>query len=209
MNENAQEKKDELDFETSSKKYFIIGLISIFSLMILIIFASKYFYFEKTAKILKYNEFEFTFLDGNWYTQWQRGNNVYQIPLRYNPFEVEYVPIKGKLDDSFNSNSVIYIAIDPSINDKYLTLAVSELSLSLIRALGLNVEAACTKDNSSVCINRTITNCENNENSVIEFKLEGDSEIITYDKCIILKGEGLNLLKSVDKLLYKWYGIIK
>lgn len=207
--EEDEQQRDPEKFDKSTKKLFFITLTLIVLIILFIVFGSKYLYFKQKPKILMYNEFEFEFIDGRWYTQWQSGNNIYQIPLKYNPFEVENVPIKGSLNPEFNDKPIIYIAIDPSVNNKYLTLAVSELSLNLVRALGKEIEAACIKDDPAVCANRTITNCEDKQNAVVLFQMEGDSEIFAKDNCVVLKGEDLNVMKSTDKFLYKWYGIIK
>ncbi len=211
--ENGRE-EDELNqdtesFEKSTKKIFFIALGLIILIILFILFGANYFYMKKKPQTTTYNEFEFEFIDGRWYTQWQSGNNIYQIPLKFNPFEVENVPIKGTLNPEFNDKPIIYIAIDPFVNDKYLTLAVSELSLNLVRVLNKNIEAVCTKENPEVCANRTVINCDSKENAVIEFLLEGDPEIIAKDNCVVLKGQDLNVMKSTDKFLYKWYGIIK
>jgi len=157
-----------------------------------------------------YNNFKFEKIDGLWYTQWQKGDNLYTIPLRYNPYEVEDVPIVGELTDEFNQPEV-YIAFDPTQgNFSILSIAAAELSLNLYKALLVQPIAACSVNDTDTCIDRPVisTNCTENDKPGIFIRDIGKPAILLEGKCIYLGGEGFDLLKSVDRLLYQWYGII-
>ena len=92
------------------------------------------------AKI-EYNGFEFEKIGGLWHTNWQKNGQMFTLSLRYNPEEVEAVPLLGEITEIFNQKQ-IYLSFDPTANSsefKYIALANSEL-------------AACANFFNSMCL---------------------------------------------------------
>lgn len=182
----------------------LITLIVLFVAVILIRGAYK----GPQQETLEYNYFNFTEEGGLWKTTIQRGNQPYEILLRFNPEQVEDVAFKGGVTRDF-FNGPIYITFDPTSDGeqmKYLALGGAELSLNVVRALGIEVIAACTKNETEACIDRPIMNCGDNA-SVIEMRT-GPTEVQMNNTCVVVQGEGFGVLRSIDRILYHWYGII-
>ncbi len=186
--------------------------IGIFAIVVLfgIFYGAKYIYKPSYPKI-NYNSFEFVQKEKFWHTQWQRNDKVYTISLRFNPKEVEEVPITGVLNNTFNKRRKMYVTFDPESpeeNFKYLALAASELTVNLAGPLGKEVVAACTQNITEACASRPIITCEGNEKNTILLKSEGTPAIELNNTCMTLYGTGFELVKSVDKMLYIWMQII-
>ena len=186
---------------------FLIGLAATVVLAFLVI---VYAIPSKTipdSNVVEYNYFTFTEVGGLWETNIDLDNQLYSAIFRYNPKQVEDVYITGNFT-GFKKDP-IYITFDPDSDKKefpYLALATTELSLHLIRALNFSVEAACTKNLTDACIDRPIVTCDSNE-SVIYLLAKAPTQITLDKNCATLIGEGLDLLKSVDRLLFQWYKI--
>ncbi len=144
---------------------------------------------------------------GLWWFEWKKGNNLYDVSLRFNPREAASVPIKG--NGTFEASSV-YISFDPYKQDlSYTALAATALSLNLFRALNVNASAACTSEHPD-CVGRPIMTCENHTGSLIVVE-EGSypTEVIVEDNCIILHGEKMEIMRALDRVLYKWYDVLE
>ena len=102
------------------------------------------------------------------------------------------------------------ITTDPRVANQYYTLAVTELSLNMAQGIGRTPDAACILD-AKVCEGRPIMSCENTQgNAVIELVLGGERPMVELDGgCIKLSGSNAELVKAVDRLLYKWYKVMK
>lgn len=158
-------------------------------------------------EMVEYNGFNFERIEGMWYTKWQKGSIVYSIPLRFNPYQVENVTVLGAINGSFNRPEM-FVAFDPTKgNFSIMALAAAELSLSMVRALNVKPVAACTR-NDTACENRPIVSCPEQNGTVILIENNGDAAIWLKGDCIVLLGSGFDLLRSVDRLLYAWYGIM-
>ena len=190
---------------------FLIVLSVVLTLVLVgILFGMKYVYSPSYPK-LTYNNFEFRQQDRFWHTLWQRNDKLYTISLRYNPKEVESVPVFGVLNNTFNVRRQIYVAFDPLSEKstfKYLALAASELTINLAGPLGKNIVAACTQNESVGCASRPVVSCENVDKNVIVLQANGTPQIALNGTCMVFSGSELDLVKSVDKALYLWMGII-
>lgn len=193
------------------KKFVIISAIVFIVVFLIVFFGIKWIY-PQTQQLptIEYNGFVFQKSGGLWHTMWVNNGQEYLLTLRYNPEEVETIPLFGTITEAFNQHD-IYLAFDPTADSgefKYTALANAELSLSLIKAFGKNPIAACIKNETEPCANRPIVTCEDYNRSVIIVAANGDPAVLMKENCIILKGEGLDILKSTDKLLYTWYKIM-
>lgn len=161
--------------------------------------------------VLIYNEFEFVKQsDGFWKFNWTNNGNVYGVPLRYNPTQVENVTVTGRINPQFGADGEVYVAIDPSMeaNQQYVGLGAAELSISLMRVFGVKLIAACTVNETESCNIRPIRNCSDIRDSVIIVR-EGQGPSVTFDnKCVTIQGKELDIVRAVDRLLYRLYNVM-
>ncbi len=202
-----------LEGEINVKKGPLIWSIIIILLALAVFFISfKLFGATNLYPVVDYNGFQFTKIENMWYTELKLGDKLVTLPLRFNPLEVSNTSIRGRLNTTFNRNDV-YITFDPrndtGSNFTVLALAAAELGLSLTKAMNLNLIASCAYNSSDICDGRPTVTCDEINKSVIMLLDVGTPEILLYNDCVVLKGYGINLLKSVDRFLYQWYGIIK
>jgi hypothetical protein len=155
-----------------------------------------------------YNGFVFVHQADLWHTRWQTGSNLLSLHFHYGPRDVEYVPIVGALTNATDI-SKFYLTFDPTEeNISLIALASSELALNLVKGMNVDLTAACTNNLSDACKGRPIITCENTNKSVI-FVRTGDISRVVFDKnCIVIEGPGNDLLKSVDKFLFRSYKIM-
>lgn len=156
-----------------------------------------------------YNGYSFVKVDGLWWTELDRFGTLLKVPLHFDPKEVEEIKVVGKLDSGFNLGEDVYIAIDPKVVDKYYGLAISELSFNIVKGMDRFAIGSCTEE-SPLCDNRTIVNCNNtNGLPVIELVSGPETKIELKGTCIKLSGNGYNITKAANRLLYQWYGVME
>lgn len=196
------------DTKKDTKKLIIavlvlVGLFAIF-------FVSKYiFSMGKIYPSYTYNEFEFVKMQGLWHTQWQRGDEIFSLHLRYGPRESEEIPIFSQENETFKVTNKLYITFDPGIGLKYVALAAAELSLNLFKVFNMTPIAACTKNLTTACHERPIITCDNTDEAVIYLKESSPAKITLKSNCIIIQGKGEELVKAADKVIWIQYGIIR
>lgn len=211
---NRKSKKDGKEPRKEKDTLLYWSLAFIIAVIILFFAASWFFPDEPEYETIEYNHWEFTKIEGLWVFQWQKGNNLYQAGLRFNPLQVEDVPVYGKLNTTkFNSRNYVYITFDlsneSSQNMTALALASTELTQNIATAINRTPLAACVNRDNYACEERPVKTCTNTNEPVIYLKEGGKAAIILENSCITLMGEDFELLKSVDRLLYHWYGIIR
>ena len=189
-------------------KYFLIigGIVFAIILYFLLFgFPGK----EPEAVTIEYNYFTFKEVGGLWQTNIQLEGKLYEAVFRFNPEQVEDVYISGNFTGF--TKEPVYITFDPTVDSeqfKYLALAASELTLNMVRALNVSVEAACTKNETDACKGVPIITCEDDE-SVIYLVPLPPTQLTLSGSCMTLNGEGMELLKSADRMLFQWYKIIR
>lgn len=191
-------------------KRFVIGAIAVVMALILFIFFGLPASRTPNVPTMEYNYFTFKQVGGMWETTIELDGQSFNAPFRFNPEQVENVSIEGNFT-GFVSQPV-YVTFDPESEDeefRYLALASSELSLHMVRALNVSVEAACTKNVTIACQNRSVVRCGDRGRSVVYLVAEGEPELRLRGSCVELRGEGLDILKSVDRMLYQWYRIMR
>jgi hypothetical protein len=189
---------------------FILAIVTII-LVIVGILGMRYILPKEKPETVTYNQFTFTKTAGSWYTQWQYNNELYTIPLRFNPYEVENISISEMLNNSFNQQKITYVTFDPTdSNMAYVALAASELSINLAQVMGYNLSASCTTNETGAesCQNRTIAKCGDADKAVIYLKEDNETKVNITDSCITIQGKALELTRAVDRVLYKIYGIM-
>jgi len=180
------------------------------AIVVLLFFILSQFRIGGSDGTLTYNSFEFVDVDGVWRTEWQRDNQVYLLDFRFNPEQVEHVPVEGTTDIRFQFKRV-YLTIDPSSertsDTSYVTLAAVELARKLIDPFDRTVIPACTS-NSSECEGRPIITCENTNTTVIYLKQAADTRIIFNGNCVTIQGSGEGIVMATNKILFQWLGIM-
>jgi hypothetical protein len=162
---------------------------------------------------IKYGVWNFTKVDNLWWFQWQKEDRLYTAGLRFNPYDVEEVAVRGRLDTAkFNARNYVYITFDfsnkSSQNLTALALAATELTQNIATAINRTPIAACASEGDDACIDRPIKTCENTDEPVIFLNEGGEPALVMNGACIMLTGEGMNIVRSVDRLLYHWYRIM-
>ena len=192
--------------EKTTRYFIIIGAVALVVVIGFLLFGFKK---EAPKNTVDYNYFTFEEIGGLWQTNIQIKNQPYEALFRFNPTQVQDVYITGNF--SGFKQEPIYITFDPDAGKeqfKYLALAASELSLHIVRALNLTVEAACTKNETEACFNRSIVTCADDA-SVIYLVSKPPTQITLDGDCVTLSGDGMELLKSADRLLFQWYKVMK
>lgn len=226
-NKKKEEKKESEEKKNKKDKSFFYSTFAVISFLIVLgltLLGIKIFsppdINDITAEIIEkgkteegylYNGFVFIYRDNLWHTKLQRGNELYNLHFHYSPEHVDQIPITGSLREDLDT-STFYITHDPlEENTSLIALASLELNLNMIKGMGVRTIPACyrneTKFEKNACENTPIITCDNTEKAVI-FVKTGESEKITLDdNCIIIEGKGNGLLKSVDRVLFDFYGI--
>ncbi|MBW2977674.1 hypothetical protein KY331_02410 [Candidatus Woesearchaeota archaeon] len=154
-----------------------------------------------------YNGFSFVYVNGMWYTQVQKGDTVWDVPLHFGPKQLENISIAGSIDNDFGKQDV-YITFDPVGGDlQYVALASAELSLSLTKGFGIYPIAACDKNETNACKERPIKTCED-EDDIIYIRKANESKAELKENCVVVEGNGWEIVKATDRLLLKWYKIM-
>lgn len=207
-NDEPEEKAVKSDTKKDTKKliimvFFLIGLFAIF-------FVTKYIFSSRMDyPSYTYNGFEFVKMQGLWHTQWQRDNEIFGLHLRYGPRESEDIHLVGySEDEKFSVGDTLYITFDPGLQKKFVALAAAELSLNLNKAFEISPKAACTQNLTQSCHTRPIVTCNNTDEAVIYLKEEAPTKITLRSNCIIIQGEGEELVRAADKMIWIQYGIM-
>ncbi|HII30226.1 hypothetical protein COT48_05185 [Candidatus Woesearchaeota archaeon CG08_land_8_20_14_0_20_47_9] len=200
--------------QKGKKPDYTTYIVLLILLVIVSVTTSRYIQSRRASNnsdVIEYNHFIFEKRGGMWHTQWQRDGDIYNLLLRFNPYEVENVTITGGLDDRFISSEV-YVTFDPSYTATltYVALGAAELSLNMARGLDITPVAACTINITDACSNRPIINCTNTEQAVVYIREDDEpAGLYLQGNCITISGRGMEILRAVDRLLYAWYGIEK
>jgi len=157
-----------------------------------------------------YKGYSFVWEDGLWWTEFYAMETLFKTPLHFGPRDLGEVEITGELAPEFNAVEDVQIAIDPDVRDKFYTLALSELSLNLAKIMNRAPIGSCTKE-AVACEGRPIVSCDDDEGlPTIELVLSNStySSVELNGTCIKISGNDYGLSKAVDRLLYRWYGIM-
>ena len=87
-------------------------------------------------------------------------------------------------------------------------MAVGEFDQNIIKAFGKIPIAACDKNETEACATRPIITCDNTDRAVLYLQQEPETKVIFDNNCIIVQGIGAEIVRAVDRLLLKLYGIM-
>ena len=156
--------------------------------------------------------YSFVKFDDVWHTQLKspKGTRIYSMALRYSPKEVEDIAIEGSLDKRFFDNqSDFYVTFDPTGNDfSRVALAVSDFDTHLTKVFEKIPIAACDRNETEVCRERPIITCSDADKLVLYVREADRFRVYYNDNCIVVEGNGFDLVKGVDRVLYNLYGIM-
>ena len=158
-----------------------------------------------------YNGYSFVKANGMWFSQVQRfrTRDVYNVQFHYGPRDLENVAVAGNIS-GFKEFNGTYVAFDPSAKDfKYTALASAELSLNLAQVFNILPVAACTQNLTKACYTRPIVNCSSSTRPVIYIENADKPAVIRENNaCIRVMGNGTDLVKATDRLLFEWFGFM-
>ncbi len=197
--------------ETPAVKSEGTAIIVISIMVVIAAFAALLGLSKDSGNEVNYNGFDFVNVEGIWRTEWQRDGQPYELDFRFNPKEVEDVPVNGKTDFRFQFEN-IYLTIDPSEErtpeTAYINLAAIELSRKLVDPFERNVTAACTRNETDACVFRPVVTCENTNSSVIYLRQADEAKIILKGNCAVIQGKGEGIVRAADKALFQWLKIM-
>ena len=232
MPEKKKKNKKEVIKEPKLKsdKILIIGAV-ILMLLFAVVFGLRFFSQEQPETIddlhalnlkgkLKPDQgylykriYSFVKFEDLWYTQFKspKGSRLYNVQFRYGPKEVEDVKIDGILDFSlFNNASDYYVTFDPTGKDfSHVALAVSDFNQNMINIFFKTPIPACDRNETFACRDRPIITCDNTDKVVLYVKEANESKVSFDSNCITVEGNGFDLVREIDRVLYVFYGIME
>lgn len=226
----TKKKDEETEIVTSDVKgernfYIMIGVV--IAMLILLIFGYQLFFGKAEVKTIDelhsenlagellpeegyvYHGFSFVKANDQWWTRFQRANtnDTYNVQLRYGPQELENISIMGDYIYFLHFNAT-FVTFDPlGENLSYVALAASDISQSLVNVFDIPTFPACTRQDNSSCSNLPIIECALGR-PVIYLQQEVVPFVEVKGTCIIVHGQGFELVKAVDRLLLAWYGVM-
>lgn len=157
--------------------------------------------------------YSFVKFDDLWYTQFKspKGTRLYNVQFRYGPKEVEGIIINGRMDNNlFDNATSYYVTFDPKGSDfSHVALAVADFNQHMTNIFFKQPIAACDKNETLACRNRPIITCDSTNDVVLYIKESNKSNVYFDDNCIVVEGNGFDLVKNVDRVLYEFYKIIE
>jgi len=224
-------------FEDFSMKETGILLLGIFIIFVAILFVPKWFndlttHPPKTLDELHadnyqnpetntsfiYNGFSFVLLNDArtsvdfWYTQYERDGKLFNVPFRYSPRDVENISKISINKTQRRLYSKVYITVDPSEepgSKQFTALAVSEFTGILAKVKNYPIFGACTRNETTACVDRPIITCNDRGDFLTFYFKEGEEPgILINDNCITISGTDKSLLKATDKTIYGFLGIM-
>lgn len=214
----------------SSEKILVISIAVIILLLLAVIFAVKYFYKHEPKTLeemhvlnlkgkLKPEQgyvykgiYSFVNLDNEWFTQLSspKGTRVYDLAMRYSPRELANITIKGSLNTEFFDNqSEYYVTFNPTGKDfSYVGVASADFNTHITTVFEKNGIAACDRNMTEPCHNRPIVTCEDSTKLVVYIKEAERFRAYYNNNCIVVEGNGMDLVRGVDRVLYNLYKIM-
>ncbi|MEA3430430.1 MAG: hypothetical protein U9R08_04110 [Nanoarchaeota archaeon] len=164
------------------------------------------------SSMYSYNGFDFS--QGNdelWYTYIKIDPKTeYYVRLHHGPVELESIPIEGDIDESFKNVNKVYLSFNPEgeyLN--YITLSTGEIGTNFVKAFRISLEGACTVNKTKSCEDRPIITCDTTDKPAIVFKESEETKVIMENNCITIQGEGEEIVKASERLLYYLYGVMQ
>jgi len=156
--------------------------------------------------------YSFINFENLWYTQLKspKGTKVYSMALRYSPRDLKDIVIEGALNtEFFNNQSEFFVTFNPIGTDfSYVGLAVADFDTHMIKVFEKKPIAACDRNETEVCKTRPIVTCDDTDKLVLYIKESERFRTYYNNNCIVVEGNGFDLVKGVDRVLYNLYNIM-
>jgi len=157
--------------------------------------------------------YSFVTLDNLWYTQLTspKGAKIYSLALRYSPKDLEDIAIEGTLNtEFFNNKSEFFVTFNPTGKEfSYVGLAVADFNTHMAKVFEKKPIAACDRNETEACKTRPIVTCEDADKLILYIKESERFRTYYNDNCIVVEGNGFDLVKGVDRVLYNLYNIME
>ena len=157
--------------------------------------------------------YSFVTLDNLWYTQLTspKGAKIYSLALRYSPKDLKGIAIEGTLNtEFFNNQTQFYNTFNPTGKElSYVSLAVADFSTHMAKVFEKGPVAACDRNETEACKTRPIVTCEDADKLVLYIKESEKFRAYYNNNCIVVEGNGFDLVKGVDRILYNLYNIME
>ncbi|MBI2650836.1 hypothetical protein HYX04_06030 [Candidatus Woesearchaeota archaeon] len=156
--------------------------------------------------------YSFVVSDDLWYTQLTspKGAKIYSLALRYSPKDLKGIVIEGSLNaEFFNNKSEFFVTFNPTGKEfSYVGLAVADFNTHMSKVFEKNPVAACDRNETEPCKTRPIVTCEDTDKLVLYIKESERFRTYYNNNCIVVEGNGFDLVKGVDRVLYNLYSIM-
>ena len=203
-------KREETQKEKQKKNLIIMGIIMI-GLMVFSTVGYAFFdgSFTESQKT-KYKTYEFTTNGENWQTKIKISGSETIINSFYLPQDIENISMTGTLLLSDFEGKTIYFVTNNTNRERN---AVSKI-YSDFEGYFTRSQLACAleNENTTFCSNLPIKSCDDaNQNSMIIqiTEITNSTAVIDYkNNCLTVSGDGADLLKTADRILFESYGII-
>jgi len=157
--------------------------------------------------------YSFVTLDNLWYTQLTspKGAKIYSLALRYSPRDLKGIAIEGTLNtEFFNKQGEFFVTFNPTGKEfSYVGLAVADFNTHMSKVFEKKPIAACDRNETEPCKTRQIATCEDTDKLVLYIKESERFRAYYNNNCIVVEGNGFDLVKGVDRILYNLYGIME
>jgi hypothetical protein len=168
--------------------------------------------YKPNPNLIEYNGYVFTKEGSLWFFDFEKDGNTYDVPVYYNPKEVESISMDENISfSSIYSKNMYYISLDESVTPRSL-LAGVEIAKVWGQAeygiLKMQVKSALAYESES----SPYITCENATSNVgvIFLTLSNETKIKKEGDCIILAAQNENeMMMLADKLIYISLGIMK
>jgi len=157
--------------------------------------------------------YSFVYLDNFWYMQFKspKGTKVYDMALRYSPADLKNITIEGQLNTNlFDNQTQFYVTFNPTGKSlSYVSLAVADFDTHMTKVFEKEPIAACDRNETEACTARPIVTCSSTDKLVFYVKESDRLRVYYHGNCIVIEGNGFDLVKGADRVLYNLYHIME
>ena len=139
-----------------------------------------------------------------------KGTKEYSMAMRYSPKDLANISIEGRLDSKIFDNSTdFYVTFNPTGKSlSYVGLAVADFDTHMAKVFEKEPVAACDRNETEPCQSRPIVTCSDGDRLVLYIKESDRSRVYYNSNCIVVEGNGFDLVRGVDRVLYNLYNIM-
>ncbi|MBI2658883.1 hypothetical protein HYX05_02145, partial [Candidatus Woesearchaeota archaeon] len=103
-----------------------------------------------------------------------------------------------------------YPTFNPTGNElTHVQLAIADFDTHLAKVFEKNPIGSCDRNETEICKTRPIVTCEDKDKLVLYVKESEKFRAYYNSNCIVVEGNGFDLVKGVDRILYNLYNIME